>query len=109
MLSITNAADSAPEHRKSRIAKAIETAAGSCEGARKTRPRVREPQPIEAVNLPDALLKKATVCAVVGLSGSTIDRKTASGEFPASIKLGARCTRWRSGDVRKWLAAQVAG
>lgn len=64
-------------------------------------------QPIEAVTLPDALLKKPTVCAITGLSGSTIDRKTASKSFPAPIKLGTRCTRWRAADIRAWLAQQV--
>jgi len=73
------------------------------------KPRTRSVirQPIEAVSLPDALLKKPTVSAVTGLSGSTIDRKTAAGAFPAPIKLGTRCTRWRAADVRSWLAAQA--
>lgn len=70
------------------------------------KPRGTIPQPIEAAALPDALLKVQTVAAVTALSASTIFRKTAAGEFPAPIRLGARCTRWRSGDVRAWLAAK---
>ena len=66
-------------------------------------------QPLHAVQIADALLKKQTVGAVTGLSGSTIDRKTKAGEFPKPVKLGARCTRWRAADVRAWLAAQVVG
>jgi prophage regulatory protein len=65
-------------------------------------------QPIEALTLPDALLKVQTVCAATGLSSATIFRKTAAGAFPAPVRLGARCTRWKSGDVRSWLAAQTA-
>ena len=63
-------------------------------------------QPIEALNLPDALLKVQTVCAVVGMSTSSIFRKLAAGQFPAPVRLGTRCTRWKAGDVRAWLAAQ---
>ena len=65
------------------------------------------PQPLGAASLPDALLKVATVSAVVALSASSIFRKTAAGEFPAPVRLGARCTRWRSADVRDWMAAQT--
>lgn len=80
-----------------------------------TAPPTRKPstrgtttQPLEAVNLPDALLKVATVGAVTALSASSIFRKTAAGEFPEPVRLGARCTRWRAADVRAWLAAQGA-
>lgn len=64
-------------------------------------------QPIEAVTLPDALLKVQTISAVAGMSSATIYRKVASGDFPAPVRLGARCTRWKSGDVQAWLAAQT--
>ena len=67
------------------------------------------PQPLEAASLPDALLKIKTVATVTGLSASTIFRKTAAGEFPEPVRLGARCTRWKSASVRAWLVAQVAG
>ena len=66
-------------------------------------------QPLAALQLDDALLKKATVSAVTGLSASSVDRKTKEGLFPKPIKLGTRCTRWRAIDVRQWLAAQAAG
>ena len=64
------------------------------------------PQPLDAVILPDALLKVQTVAAVTGLSASSIFRKTAAGEFPEPVRLGARCTRWKSASVRAWIAAQ---
>ena len=75
---------------------------------KRTRERSTAPrQPIEAASLPDALLKVQTVCAVVGLSSPTIYRKVATGDFPEPVRLGARCTRWKSGDVQVWLAAQT--
>ena len=67
------------------------------------------PQPLHAVQIGDALLKIQTVGAVTGLSSSSINRKTAAGQFPVPVRLGARCTRWRAADVRAWLAAQVTG
>lgn len=70
--------------------------------------RGTQPQPIEAATLSDALLKVQTVTAITGLSASTIFRKTAAGQFPEPIRLGTRCTRWNSGRVRAWLAAQDA-
>lgn len=66
-------------------------------------------QSLEAASLPDALLKIQTVGTVTGLSASSLYRKTAAGEFPEPVRLGARCTRWRAADVRAWLAAQVVG
>ena len=63
-------------------------------------------QPIEAFNLTEALLRVQTVGAVIGLSSSSIFRKLAAGEFPEPVRLGKRCTRWRSADVRAWLTAQ---
>lgn len=72
-------------------------------------PNARQPekrQPIEAGTLPDALLRLATVEVMAGLSGPTIYRKLAAGEFPEPVRLGARCTRWKAADVRAWIQAQ---
>ena len=66
-------------------------------------------QPIDALALPDALLRIGTVSTVTGLSASSIFRKTAKGDFPARIRMGTRCTRWRAGDVRAWLECMAAG
>jgi prophage regulatory protein len=66
----------------------------------------RAQQPMEAVTVPDALLRIQTVTALTGLSVSTIYRLVAAGTFPQPRRLGARCTRWRAGDVTAWLAAQ---
>ena len=65
----------------------------------------RRPQPLDVVQLEGALLKLPTVSAWVAMSGPTIRRRVAAGSFPAPVKFGARCTRWRADDVRAWLAA----
>ncbi|MFY7913207.1 MAG: helix-turn-helix transcriptional regulator [Rubrivivax sp.] len=66
----------------------------------------RNPQPLHAVQLADALLRIATVTQATGLSTATIYRKLAAGAFPEPIRLGARCTRWKAADVRAWIQAQ---
>lgn len=69
--------------------------------------RNRRQQPIHAAQVADALLKLATVEAVTGLSRSTIYARLARNEFPQPVRLSARCTRFRAGDVQAWLAAQA--
>ena len=71
-----------------------------------THKRAPASQPIHAAQIADALLRLATVQAVVGLSKTTIYTLVARREFPQPIRLGARCTRWRSGDVALWLQGQ---
>lgn len=68
----------------------------------------RAAQTLQALHIPEALLKIQIVTAVTGLSESTIRRKVASGEFPAPVKDGARCTRWVAGKVQGWLHAKGA-
>ncbi|WP_082754831.1 helix-turn-helix transcriptional regulator [Variovorax sp. PAMC 28711] len=60
-------------------------------------------QPIEAANNPAALLRLDTVAALTGLSRSTLYAKIKAGTFPAPIKQGARCTRFRASTVTAWL------
>lgn len=60
-------------------------------------------QSIAVLQLPDALLRRATVVQVTGMSSSTIDRAVRAGRFPAPLKHGLRCTRWRSADVSEWV------
>ena len=73
------------------------------------KPRIRAQQPLHAAQVADALLRLRTVEAITGLSRSTIYAKLKAGDgnFPQPIRLGARCTRFRAGDVQAWLAAQV--
>jgi prophage regulatory protein len=63
-------------------------------------------QSLDALQLPDALLRALTVTQATGLSISTLYRKVASGELAAPIKMGTRCTRWRAADVRAFIQAQ---
>lgn len=70
------------------------------------RPRVVTPQPLQAVQIDDALLKLQTVSTITGLSKATIYRKCAAGDFPQPVRLSARCTRFQARSVRDWLAAQ---
>lgn len=71
------------------------------------RPRKTPQQPLEAANVPDALLKIRTVAALTGRCENSIYRLEKLGEFPRAIRAGKRCTRWRAGDVKAWLAAQA--
>lgn len=65
-------------------------------------------QTIQALHIPEALLKIQTVIAVTGLSESTIRRRIAEGKFPSPVKDGTRCTRWVAGQVSNWLRAKGA-
>lgn len=65
------------------------------------------PQPLAALSVPDALLRIDVVRAATGLSSSSLYRKLAAKQFPAPIRMGSRCTRWRAGDISAWLRAQV--
>ena len=72
--------------------------------------RGSKPQPLHAAQIADALLTIKTVRAVSGLSEATLYRKAASDPtFPKLIKMGARCTRIRAGDLTAWLAKQGGG
>lgn len=57
--------------------------------------------------VPDALITVALTCHLTGLGRGSLYRKTKEGIFPKPVKLGARCTRWRAGDVMDWLKAQA--
>lgn len=70
-----------------------------------TRAKRPNPQPLEAATLPEALLTTPTTCAVTGLSSSTLYRLAAAGKLKP-VKMGPRCTRWKAGDVRDFMAAQ---
>ncbi len=49
-----------------------------------------------------------SVVAPLPFSAPTLWRKVAAGTFPKPIKLSDRVTCWNVGQVRAWLAAQVA-
>lgn len=67
------------------------------------------PQPLHAAQIADALLHMRTAAAISGLSEATLYRKAAADPtFPKLVKMGARCTRIRAGELMTWLAAQGA-
>ena len=74
-----------------------------------TKPRRgSKPQPLDAARIPDALLTVQNVCVIAGMSPSTLYRRAAADPtFPRLIRLGARATRVRAGDLTRWLAAQA--
>lgn len=69
----------------------------------------RKPQPLDVLQIEDALLTIETVCAVTAQSPSSVCRGVAARTFPAPIKRGIRCTRWVSADVSAWLKSQRSG
>jgi prophage regulatory protein len=68
--------------------------------------RSRSEQPLHAAQIHDALLKLPTVQALTGLGKTSIYELVKAGEL-RPVKLGARCTRFRAGDVQAWLQAQA--
>ena len=65
------------------------------------------PQPLQVVEIADALLRMQTAAQVTGLSEATLYRKAKSDPtFPKLIKVGIRCTRIRAGELTAWMAAQ---
>ena len=68
--------------------------------------RNRTDQPLHVVQLQDALLKLSTVQALTGLGKTSIYERIKAGELKP-VKLGARATRFRAGDVQAWLQAQA--
>jgi prophage regulatory protein len=63
-------------------------------------------QPLEILGVPGALLRIGTVEVIVGLKRSAIYGHLKEGRFPAPVRNGARCSRWRSDDIRAYLAAK---
>lgn len=58
-------------------------------------------------SLPDsAFIRQPTLEALLGVKSSTIWRLVASGDLPR-VKLTARCTGWRVGDVRAYLEGKT--
>jgi prophage regulatory protein len=56
---------------------------------------------------PDALLKVDVVASFADVSRATVYRRVRDGSFPKPVRLSARCTRWRAGDVMAWLRAMA--
>ncbi len=58
--------------------------------------------------LPDAFLRLRQVCALTGLSRATIYRRMDDDTFPHSVPLMPRVVVWLEGEVRQWMAGEVA-
>ena len=60
--------------------------------------------------LPDgALVPVKALGAILDAGNSTIWRRAKTEpDFPQPIRLGAKCTRWRVGDIRAFIAARTA-
>ena len=64
----------------------------------------RKHQPLQALDVPNALLMIPTLQALSGLGKTKIFEEIASGKLKA-VRLGKRCTRVRAGDAQTWLQA----
>lgn len=67
--------------------------------------RPRRPSRIVPGDLPDeSLVDKYVRRAVTGLGDSHTYELIKQRRFPAALKLGNKCARWRMGELRRWLA-----
>ncbi|MBK9361927.1 MAG: AlpA family phage regulatory protein [Rubrivivax sp.] len=82
--------------------------AAQADKAAADKPKRGGTQPLHAAQIADALLTMRTASAVAGTSEATLYRKAKTDpSFPRLVRLGARCTRIRAGDLTAWLAAQA--
>lgn len=56
----------------------------------------------------ETFLRIEAVKAATGLSRSTIWRLEREGRFPQHLRISPRAIAWRSGQIRAWIAAQIA-
>ena len=52
----------------------------------------------------ERLLTIREVCAIAGVSRSSIYTGINEGHFPRPVRLGRKAIRWRASDIEKWLA-----
>lgn len=57
---------------------------------------------------PETLIRLAEVRRRTGLSRSSIYAAIAAGEFPKSVKIGARSVAWTQTSVQRWITAKIA-
>lgn len=50
--------------------------------------------------------RRPAKATLLPFSKSSLERRVQAGTFPQPMKLGPRCTCWKLGDVRQWLAQQ---
>lgn len=68
-----------------------------------------QPQPLDVVNVPGALLNIRTVEALVGFKKSKINEEIKDKRFPPPVRRSANCSRWVSDDIRAYLACVRIG
>lgn len=56
--------------------------------------------------MPEEILRKPRVLAVISMGNTWLYQAIAKGEFPAPVKLSARAVGWRRSDVEAWLASR---
>jgi prophage regulatory protein len=66
-------------------------------------PRLPDPVPARPAG---ALLRRKEVSELLGISATTVYALVAEGTFPAQVRIGPRCVRWRYKDVIAWRNAQ---
>ncbi|MBK5970906.1 MULTISPECIES: helix-turn-helix transcriptional regulator [Thiorhodovibrio] len=54
------------------------------------------------------IIRPSGIKAATGYARSTAYEKMKRGEFPQTVKLGARAVGWLKSDVDQWLAERVA-
>lgn len=69
--------------------------------------RLKVQQPVEAANVPAALLTFETVGALCGVCIRTVERRQAAGELGELVRLGPKVVRLRARNVTAWLDAQL--
>jgi len=57
----------------------------------------------EPYRRPGALLSAKEVAVWLSIDVRTVRRWTVAGKLPPPIRLGRRSTRWRAGDIQKFL------
>lgn len=73
-------------------------------GAGSTPPRSAQAGAPAATPQGEALLKIQAVLQRTSLSKSTLYAKIKEGTFPEPVRLGARCSRWKSSELDNWLS-----
>ena len=67
--------------------------------------RTRRPLALKFIDLPDeAFITINLVCDVSGKRTTSIYAAIKDGQFPPPERFGNHCSRWRVGEVRRWLA-----
>lgn len=56
----------------------------------------------------DPWLNLADVCAAVRFKKTAVYEMLKRGAFPAPVRVGPRCVRWRTSDVVRWMESHHA-